>query len=101
MKRRAILGSSFLLTMPAMSKAQSNSVPCERDDCRLVDGMSTSTLVGTLHMTDKHGNALGPTVDPNTHTWTKQCVTCGRSFVASSKQGQFSGWADVTPKDKP
>jgi len=54
-------------------------VDCDREDCRIQNKGSSTTLMAYNPIYDKYGNDIGR--DPNkTTTWYK-CLTCGKDWV--------------------
>ena len=64
-------------------------VLCEREDCRLVYGHSTTTCMGWETVYDKYGNVVSPP-DPNTTTTEVGCRTCNKSWTKTEKSGEVT-----------
>lgn len=60
---------------------------CPREDCRLTSRGGATTCMGWSPQYDKHGNRVD-CGDPNIHTQSYRCHTCGREWVASTQYGK-------------
>ena len=52
---------------------------CNREDCRVSMGRTTTTAMGWQPMFDRYGNMLNR--DPNTSTTQMNCLTCGKTWT--------------------
>jgi hypothetical protein len=57
-------------------------VDCDREDCRIERGISTTTLMGWTPTYDKYGNQLNR--DPNKTTTQMRCTACGKSWMETT-----------------
>ena len=61
---------------------------CLRDDCSIsAVGPSRSTLMAWTPTYDKHGNRIDRG-DPNIHSTTMRCWTCGSEWLLSTQYGE-------------
>lgn len=54
-------------------------VDCEREDCRILNLGSSTTLLGWTPVYDKYGNDIS--VNPNKTTTHYRCSVCGRDWT--------------------
>lgn len=71
-----------------MNRIQELTKDCPRDDCLIYDSMGgTSTCMGWQPSYDKQGNRTDRG-DPNIHTTSSRCVTCGAEWVFRIQYGE-------------
>ena len=57
---------------------------CDRpNECRAISHGGTSTCVGWMRTVDRDGNVSNDK-DPNIHTWSWSCKTCGKHWTTAS-----------------
>lgn len=69
-------------------------LPCDRQDCRLSGGATTTTLVHWEPVYNRQGERLDDG-DPNTTFGAVRCSTCGRSCSYSTCRG-VTTWSTPT-----
>lgn len=67
-------------------RIQEMTKSCPREDCRLVDRGSMTTLLAWNPTYDKNG--ILQTEDPNDTIQTMECVTCGKRWQIASGGGR-------------
>lgn len=61
---------------------------CEREDCSISGGAyGFSTCMGWTPTYDKHGNRTDRG-DPNTHTTSMRCASCGKQWAITTQYGE-------------
>ena len=69
---------------------------CQRQDCQISYGGSSTTLMGFMPTYDKRGKPIGR--DPNTTTSDYQCSTCGKRWQVKSRDGEKDEISESVPK---
>ena len=89
-----------------MSIIEQVTKDCQREDCRIVLGGGSSTLLAWTPTFDRHGKQIGS--DPNIHTQDVYCRTCRRRWITKTRSGEttitthsiadaFSPWRSGLP----
>lgn len=59
---------------------------CLREDCRFRSLGGFTTAMAWSPEYDKNGKLLNH--DPNTQTWRYDCITCGKKYLETIKDGK-------------
>lgn len=94
-RRRSVCLGVLAAATPVAARAD-DSFPCERQDCRLIMRSSWTTLIGQTIVTDRNGNPVGPSSDPNITTMHQECLTCGAMITRTQGRGVTS-WSRQEP----